>query len=62
MRNILIVITLLVATTGLVSCSGGATSTSPGGKDEVAAVVNGTKITVADGTPPPPLNIEIPKQ
>jgi parvulin-like peptidyl-prolyl isomerase len=47
-RNILIVITLLVATAGLVSCSGGATSTSPGGKDEVAAVVNGTKITVAD--------------
>ncbi len=48
MRKILIPISLLLFAGALASCGGGAGSISEGGKDEVAAVVNGAKITVAD--------------
>jgi len=47
-RKLLMSISLLLVTGAVVSCSGGSTATTDGGKDEVAAVVNGTKITVAD--------------
>ncbi|MEP7270467.1 MAG: SurA N-terminal domain-containing protein [Acidobacteriota bacterium] len=48
MRNILILISLLLIAGAVASCGGSTSPVADGGKDEVAAVVNGTKITVAD--------------
>lgn len=48
MRKILTMISLLLFTGAVASCSGGASPAADSGKDEVAAVVNGSKITVAD--------------
>jgi peptidyl-prolyl cis-trans isomerase SurA len=47
-RKILTLISLLLVTGAVASCSGGASPAAESGKDEVAALVNGTKITVAD--------------
>lgn len=49
MRKLLISISFLLVVAAVTSCdSNGAASSGNGGRDETAAVVNGTKITVAD--------------